>query len=230
MIRTLSIISVMVFLFIVTIIPVHTASECEYGSVQAWFQASDGEWMNATAHPLLKRGEPFNIKINVTPVTTLQVFYLELHEFGTPVYEVVEGPTAVEQLLECWMPNQSNQSFMYLWKMKVSDDTTWVNGYAPLEVFAQFNKNDTNENRVNFDVITAFIVEELWENFTQENIRNNFSSQGKYGNKLPSINMADIVIVLFLLGIYLQARRRKHSNSNTSVAVNLLKLKQRKKN
>lgn len=229
MIKAMSIISVICFLFFISTIPVHTASECKYGSVQAWFQASDGTWMNATAHPLLKRGEPFNIKITITPATNLQVFFLELHEFGTPVYEVVDGPTAVEQLLECWMPNKSNQSFPYLWKIKVRENTTWVNGYAPLEVFAQFNKNDTDENRINFDVITAFITDEVWENFTPGNIHDTFLSPEIYGNKLPNMNITDIIILVFILGIYHRARQQNHPNRNANNTVNQLKLKRRKK-
>jgi hypothetical protein len=44
--------------------------------------------------------------------------------------------------------------------MQVRSNTTWVNGYAPLEVFVQFNKNDTDEMRISFDVITAFILDQ----------------------------------------------------------------------
>jgi sarcinarray family protein len=228
MIRAMGIISFLVFLLVVSTIPVYTASECKFGSVHAWFQSSDGEWENATAHPFLRRGEPFNIKINVAPVTNLQVFYLELHEFGTPVYEVVDGPTALEQLLECWMPNRSDQPYTYLWKLRVREDTTWVNGYAPLEVFVQFNKNDTDSHQINFDVVTAYVADELCKNFTQGKIRNNFSSPRRYVSELPIMNLACTVIVVFFLGIYLRAHQQKHSTRNIRAIVHLLK--RRKKN
>jgi sarcinarray family protein len=227
MIKAMSIISFIGFLLIISTIPVYTASQCKYGSVHAWFQASDGKWQNATAHPILKRGEPFIIKINVSTTIDLSVFFLKLHEFGTPVYEVVDGPIAVEQLLECWMPNRSDQPFTYLWMMQVREDTTWVNGYAPLELFVQFNTNDTDKNRINFDVITAFIVDELWENTTQENIHNYYSSQGRYDIKVPTMNVISTGVVVFLLILYLRTRQQKHSTKNTSAIGNLLKRRKR---
>ena len=142
MIRTMVVVYFIVLLFLTHMILVHTAGECNYGSVHAWFRTSDGEWENATAHPWLKRGESFEIKTVVTAKADLQVFFVKLHEFGTPVFEVVEGPTMMEQLLECRQNILSDQTFTYVWKMRVRSDTTWVNGYGPLEVFVQFNKND----------------------------------------------------------------------------------------
>jgi len=195
-------------LFIINTIPVLTAVECSYGSVHAWFRTSDGEWENATAHPLLKRGESFEIKTVVTIKTVIQVFFLKLHEFGTPVFEVLEGPIAMEQLLECRQNILSNQTFTYVWKMRVRSDTTWVNGYGPLEVFAQFNKNDTTEYRVGFDVITAYIVDELWEGSSKENISENHSSETINGGRLPSFDVGGMFIAVFLLCIFMRLREK----------------------
>jgi sarcinarray family protein len=197
---------VLFFLFPLTL--VSTASECSFGSVHAWFRSSDDEWENATAHPLLKRGEAFEIKIVVTTKTDLQVFFLKLHEFGTPVYEVLKGPTAMEQLLECRQKILSNQTFSYVWEMQVRSDTTWVNGYAPLEVFTQFNKNDTAEHRMSFDVITAFINGDLWEQYAQENISENLSSQHIQNNTLSGFEFEGIIIAVFLFCFFL--RLNKH--------------------
>jgi sarcinarray family protein len=195
-------------LFIINTIPVLIAGECSYGSVHAWFRTSDGEWENATAHPWLKRGESFEIKTVVTAKADLQVFFLKLHEFGTPVFEVVKGPTMMEQLLECRQKISSDQTFTYVWKMRVRSDTTWVNGYGPLEVFAQFHKNDTDEYRVNFDVITAFIVDELWEGYLQENISENHSSETIHGGGLPGFEVGGIFIVVFLLCIFIRLKEK----------------------
>ncbi|MFH1102056.1 MAG: sarcinarray family MAST domain-containing protein [Methanobacteriota archaeon] len=208
MIRTIGVVYFIGFLFIASIIPVHSASECNYGSVQAWFRLSDGEWENATAHPLLKRGESFEIKIVVTAKTDIQVFFIKLHEFGTPVFEVLDGPTAIEQLLEYRQNILSDQTFTYVWKMRVRSDTTWVNGYGPLEVFTQFNKNDTDEYRMDFDVITAFIVDELWENYTQENTCENFSSQNIHSVELTGFELEGMFIAVFLLCIFMRLREQ----------------------
>lgn len=208
MIRTMVVVYFIVLLFLTHMTLVHTAGECDYGSVHAWFRTSDGEWENATAHPLLKRNESFEIKIVVTAKTGLQVFFLKLHEFGTPVFEVLEGPTAMEQLLECRQKILSDQTFTYAWKMRVRSDTTWVNGYGPLEVFTQFNKNDTDEYRMDFDVITAFIVDELWESYTQENTCENFSSQNTHSVELTGFELEGMFIAVFLLCIFIRLREQ----------------------
>ena len=208
MIKTMVVWCLIGLLFIINTIPVLTAAECNYGSVQAWFRTSDGKWENATAHPWLKRGESFEIKIVVTAKADLQVFFVKLHEFGTPVFEVVKGPTMMEQLLECWQKILLDKTFTYAWKMRVRSDTTWVNGYGPLEMFVQFNKNDTAEYRVDFDVITAFIVDELWEGYLQENISENQSSETIHGGKLPDFEVGGgLFIVVFLLCIFTRLRK-----------------------
>ena len=207
MIKTMIVWCLIGLLFIINTIPVLTAVECSYGSVHAWFRTSDGEWENATAHPLLKRGESFEIKTVVTIKTVIQVFFLKLHEFGTPVFEVLEGPIAMEQLLECRQNILSNQTFTYAWKMRVRSDTTRVNGYGPLEVFAQFNKNDTTEYRVGFDVITAYIVDELWEGYLKENISENHSSETINGGKLPGFEVRGMFIAVFLLYVFTRLRK-----------------------
>jgi sarcinarray family protein len=199
-------VSLIGLLFIIHAIPVHTAAECDYGSVHACMMASDDIWKNATTHPLLKRGESFNIKIVVTTKTPLSMLYIKLHEYGTPVFEIMEGPTAIEQLLECRGGIPSGQIFSYTWKIRVRPDTTWVNGYAPLEVFVQFNKNDTDEHRINFDVVTAFVIDELWENYKQENTNENFSSRYVPSIEQPGFEFGQIIIAVILLGIFVRLR------------------------
>jgi sarcinarray family protein len=189
--------------------PLHRAGECPYGSVHAWLRTSDGEWENATAHPILKRGESFEIKINVSIKTDLRVVYLTLHEFGTPVFEVITGPSTVEQLLEHWGSIQSYQSWSYLWKMRVRANTSWVNGYSPLEVYVQFTKNDADDSSVTFDILNAFIVNELWEHYSAETDNENFSSQRKDPPRLSDSSIIGVIIIFFLAGIYLRTRRQR---------------------
>ncbi len=185
-----------------------TARECEYGSAYAWFRTTGSTWENATAHPVLKRGEPFEIKIVITAKTELQLLYVKLHEVGVPVYAVVEGPTAMEQLLECRQMVFSSQCVMYRWKIQVRTNTTWVNGYAPLEIFVQFNKNDTDEMRINFDVITAFILNQQWEKNRCENSTVTRSSSEMKNNHLPLRTTGALVSTIVLVGISLLIRKQ----------------------
>jgi len=175
-------------------------SECDYGSAQAWFRLSDGPWENATAHPVLKRGEPFEIKLIITVKTELQQFFVKLHEFGTPVYEVINGPMRMEQLLE-YKQVTAGRCFTYTWRMKVRSQTTWVNGFAPLEVFVQFNKNDTDEMRISFDVITAFILDQQWEQDQYYNGTESMLSSEVKQNSPPYILFGVFTVILVIIGI-----------------------------
>jgi len=213
MIKTISFLSLISLFFILSTAPIYPASECEYGAVHAWFRTSDDPWENATAHPLLRRGESFEIKISITIKKALQVFYLKLHEFGEPVYEVIEGPTAMEQLLEIRKPTLCNQSLTYLWKMRVRVNTSWVNGYGPLEVYVQFNRNDVNESWVNFDVMTAYIVDELWMKYLQQTQTDTGSSQQGYLLWISRVNIISIILLQFFVRIFFQVQRQNHGLS-----------------
>lgn len=192
----------MIFVFLVSTTMVVTAGECRYGSVHAWVRTTESDWQNATAHPLLKRGEEFEIHISISTKIPLQVFFLKLHEFGTPVFEVLSGPTAIEQLLECRQTIPSNQTFTYLWKLRVRPQTTWVNGYGPLEFFVQFNKNDYDEKRVSFTVLAAYIVDELWDDFHEEIPQTKHTPWYNLGGSLSefmTIVMSFIIVVCCII-------------------------------
>jgi sarcinarray family protein len=206
MTKTLVIVLIIILFFSSCVSPLVHAGECQHGSVHAWFQNTEGEWLNATAHPSLKRGEIFNIRVEITIKTTLQVFFVKLHEFGTPAFEVLDGPTTVEQLLECRQKLSTNQTFSYHWTMRVRPGTTWVNAYAPLEVFVQFNRNDADYCIVDFDVITAFIIDEVWNGTNQKLGSGNLSSETSVGKPLPGFDSVGLMIPMVLLIVFLKKR------------------------
>ncbi len=194
-------------LVLISSTPIQRAGECEYGSVHAWVRTSGGDWENATAHPILKRGESFEIKITLQGRTNLRVVYLLLHEIGTPTYEVLTGPSIMEQLLEHWGPIQSGQSWTYLWNMRVKTNTTWVDGYSPLELYVQFTKDDEDDSSVTFDVLNAYIIDELWEKPLKETDYENISSEQMEPLRCPDISFIMIIIFIFLIGVYVRTRR-----------------------
>ncbi len=211
MIRCRGIAVLISLLFLFSAAPIHRAGECAYGSVHAWFRTTEGDWEDATAHPMLKRGESFDIKITVITKTDLRVVYLKLHEFGTPVYEVLTGPSTMEQLLDHWGLTQSDQSWTYVWKMRVGVNTSWVNGNSPLEVYVQFTKNDQDDLSVTFDVMNAFIIDELWEQYSPEASNKNVSLQQKDHPRLTSLSIFGVIIVLALVAVFLRRRRQRNN-------------------
>lgn len=196
-------------LLIIAMSPVYSAGQCQYGTVFAWFKASETDWENATAHPVLYRGEIFTIKIVVTPTVDVSAFYLKLHEFGTPVYQVLTGPTTIEDLLECRGNISVGQSHSYLWNIQVKNDTTWVNGYAPLEVFVQFNKNDVETAIVDFDVFTGFIRDEPWQNESDHDINGTNPLPDPNHKQLCSFGIAGVCGIVSFVVIL---RRKKYKN------------------
>lgn len=185
-----------------------TAGDCRYGSVHAWFVASGGANENATARPVLIRGEVFEVQVKVTAQTSLQRFYVKLHEFGTPVYEVLAGPTVLEQLLECRGPVLRNQTFSYSWTMRVRPETSWVNGYAPLEMFVQFNVDDAESCVVAFDVILGYLTDADGNGSVPPQETENRPSQSTGGKNMPGFSCIEVVAAgVVLSGLLIKKRK-----------------------
>jgi len=202
--KTIGVIFLIAFLYIQPVIPLISAAECDYGNVNASIRLSNGVWRKATSHPVLKRGETFDIKVVIGTKTVLQHLFLKLHEFGTPVFDVIEGPTEIDQILENHGTIPSGTMFVYTWTVQVRPNTSWVTAYAPLEVFMQFNKNDTDERRINFDVLTAYIIDELWENCTNVDSTKNFSKNHDPNNHQSGPVFVPVIIIVFIIAVSLR--------------------------
>lgn len=188
------------FLFMVLTVMISCrVGDCSYGSAEAWFKDSQGSWWNATAHPVLHRGETFEIEVVVTPGSCVSVFFLKLHEFGTPVYEVLQGPSRIEEILGQPGTRAPGACFSYVWKLQVRTDTTWVNGYAPLELYVQFNKNDAESDSVHFDILTAFITDEPIKPHQDESFQDTGSSANGENHTTPSSGIGGIILLVFFL-------------------------------
>jgi hypothetical protein len=112
----------------------------------------------------------------------------------------------MEQLLEYRQMILPNQTFTSTWKLRVRPNTTWVNGYCPLEVFTQFNRNDDDECRVSFDVITAFVIDELWEGYSQDHTDTLIKSQQAPYEMLSYFGISSIFIIIVLLYFFIRLR------------------------
>jgi len=184
---------VFLLLFSIFFVSVVNAGECSYGSMYAWFRRDNEEWQNATAHPTLKLGEEFDVKVVITAKTDLSVIFFKLREFGTPVFEVLDGPTSMDEILECGRSMKTGDNFTYIWRVHVKLDAKWVNAYGPLEVFIQFNKNDHDHCTVYFDVITAYVANEYWENYN--------ATTNTIDNESVKYNMPGFGFLVFLLAV-----------------------------
>jgi sarcinarray family protein len=184
-----------------------SAAECDYGFVSARVRLSDDVWTNATAHLKLQRGECFDVQVTVRTTTRLLAVFIMIHEFGTPVYQVFFGPTAINQVLENRGALPSNTTFTYVWSIQVRPDTIWINGLAPLEVFVQFNKNDTDERRIQYGVLTAYITNEHLENGSQVSQTKTVISSNASGEDAKKIGITLGVIIAAVICLFLAVYR-----------------------
>jgi len=189
-------------LFSTFFVSVVDAGECKYGSMYAWFRNTNEEWRNATAHPSLKLGEEFEVKVVITAGTDLSVIFFKLREFGNPVFEVIDGPTDIGELLECGRSVKNGDNFIYNWIVRVKTDTEWFNAYCPLEVFIQFNKNDHDDCTVSFDVLTAYVVNEYWDGYNATDNINSMSEK----NSMPGFEFLMLLITVCFIVFF---RRKK---------------------
>jgi sarcinarray family protein len=187
------------------------AGDCEYGLVHAQVQTPQGVWVNATAHLLLHPGEQFRLAVTVTLKTSLSALFLKLHEFGTPVYEVVEGPTEMEQILSYQNPIHAGQAFTLIWNLTVLSNTSWIEGYAPLEIFVQFNKNDAHEDMVSFDAVIAYITQDEKGKMTKDTSLLDNQKNDVNKKECSTIFSTIPVLCVFLADftLFMRVRKRK---------------------
>jgi len=131
--------SLVCMLFMIDIIPISDAGECEYGTVQAWARTLDengewGEWQNATVHAKLKVHEPFQVKVRVTSKVDCKHLYVSLERAGnTASYEVVEGSSKIMDYVRNHdVP--AGWSKTYEWTVRPTGN--WTDGIAALNIGA----------------------------------------------------------------------------------------------
>jgi hypothetical protein len=73
-------------------------------------------------------------------------------------------------------------------------------------LFVQFTKDDDDDSSVGFDVLNAFVIDELWENYSQEPPNESNSSQRKDALRLSSVSIITGIIIVFFMGVFLRRR------------------------
>jgi len=202
-----------IILFILTIyFPTANASECEYGTMKAWFSKDGSTWQNATVENVTcRRGEPFFIKTTVKPSNDLLSIDIKIWETGennaeNSTYELLEGPNCYFRFIDIY-PVLINNSYTYIWKLQVKPDTEWVNGNSPLNIYTQFDKTDKDNEGIYFTIANLFIEDNLWSNYTENsNDSNDSDSLAITNSELPTQNTIkthDFKITLILFAVLL---------------------------
>ncbi len=196
-----------VFLAVLLMVPVVSAGDCSYGSVHARFQDPKGCWMDATVHPVLKPGDVFHVQVSVICSQSCQVFFVKLHEYGTPVYEVLAGPTQMEEILEVRGTIDVQSPYLYEWTIRVRPDTSWTSASAPLEVFTQLNKDDSEDCVIDFDVIVATILPENQTGPLVHHVEGDRTQNVHPGGSTPGFQGGLLLVSIAVLSMLINIKR-----------------------
>nr|WP_048159355.1 sarcinarray family MAST domain-containing protein [Methanosarcina sp. WWM596] len=80
------------------------------------------------AKPLLKIGEPFNIKVNITVYQEYKVSG-QISEIGSGDFEVIEGPSEMNRYSSANL--KPNESHVFEWTIKPTEG--WAGGSLPID-------------------------------------------------------------------------------------------------
>src|SRR5690554_1486627 len=105
----------------------NAAAASEYGKIDVYFnnQILPGEMV---ATPILKIGEPFNIKVNITVYQECKVSG-QISEIGSGDFEVIDGPSPMNRYSSVNL--NSNDSHIFEWTIKPTEG--WAGGSLPID-------------------------------------------------------------------------------------------------
>ncbi|MGE4495935.1 MAG: sarcinarray family MAST domain-containing protein [Methanosarcina sp.] len=103
------------------------------------------------AKPLLKIGEPFNIKINMTVYHEYKVSG-QMSEIGSGNFEVIEGPSQMNRYSSVYL--KPNESHIFEWTVKPTDG--WAGGSLPINFHYSIVEKGNPEPIVNSEFTVAY--------------------------------------------------------------------------
>ncbi|KKG09993.1 sarcinarray family MAST domain-containing protein [Methanosarcina sp. 2.H.A.1B.4] len=112
------------------------------------------------AKPLLKIGEPFNIKVNVTVYQEYKVSG-QISEIGSGNFEVIDGPSEMNRYSSANL--KPNESHVFEWTIKPTEG--WAGGSLPIDFHYAFLEKGNPEPILNsgFTVAYCTISNEYYE-------------------------------------------------------------------
>jgi MAST domain-containing protein len=103
------------------------------------------------AKPLLKIGEPFNIKVNVTVYQEYKVSG-QISEIGSGNFEVIDGPSEMNRYSSANL--KPNESHVFDWTIKPTEG--WAGGSLPIDFHYAFLEKGNPEPILNSGFTVAY--------------------------------------------------------------------------
>lgn len=103
------------------------------------------------AKPLLKIGEPFTIKVNMTVYQEYKVSG-QMTEIGSGNFEVIEGPSQMNRYSSVYL--KPNESHLFEWTVKPTEG--WAGGSLPINFHYSIVEKGNPEPVVNSEFTVAY--------------------------------------------------------------------------
>ncbi|WP_196214063.1 sarcinarray family MAST domain-containing protein [Methanolobus vulcani] len=182
-----------------TLTPAITSATSQYISINVYY--NDQLYPGAsTPKPLVKIGEPFTVKFDVTCFNP-GVLSVKLTELADGSFEVIEGPTSkIDQYTDDKL--EINDTISYEWKLKATDE--WAGGSMPLDFVYQLNDFETTKLLVQGEFTAAYVTisEEYYDGteFTTDSTSN--SEDESSSSSTPAFTALFTGFALVLAVIY----------------------------
>ena len=184
---------------------------CKYGVFDTWFSLDGIKWINTTVDYItLKQGQPFYIKSELYTFlddTWVSIIFSEVGEptIENSTFELIKGPTAFYKPFDLGKLSYKNTSLTYIWGFRIKRNTSWINGNAPLNVMAQFdrkNNGEWNREHISYTVVNAFIDGKQWINPKEDYSNNNYYSKNMIDGFQLDFLIISLLIITFIKRIF----------------------------
>ncbi|SFM16937.1 sarcinarray family MAST domain-containing protein [Methanolobus profundi] len=147
------------FMFVICLIFLFSspvAAESQYGNIEYYYNghlitASDSP---ETPKPLLKIGEPFKLRFEITCYKR-NFLSVKLTSIGDTDFDIIEGPTSdlgdyIDETVE------ANETRIFEWTVAPNEE--WAGGSAPINFYYQMTDLDTAKTITNGKFTAAYVT------------------------------------------------------------------------
>jgi sarcinarray family protein len=156
----------------------------------------------STPKPLLKIGEPFTLRFDVTSVNK-GYLSVKLTELGENSFKITDGPILkIDEYLHT--PIEKNETISYEWKLETTDE--WAGGSMPLDFVYQLNDYDTFDLTAQGEFTAAYVTisEEYYDGSETPAESSDDSSNESSSPSTPAFTALCAVFALVVAAIYKQ--------------------------
>ncbi|WP_407282628.1 sarcinarray family MAST domain-containing protein [Methanolobus sp. WCC1] len=154
----------------------------------------------STPKPLLKIGEPFTLRFDVTSFNK-GYLSVKLTELGDNSFKIIDGPI-LKMDEYSHTPIEKNETISYEWTLETTDE--WAGGSMPLDFIYQLNDYDTFDLLVQGEFTAAYVTisEEYYDGSESATESTSNPEDESSSPSTPAFTALSAVFVLAVVAIY----------------------------